>query len=110
MIQVQACRELIPAGPAPRYVLVSFGIASGASCCFVEGNFASHQQKCAYSGQGTHGVPGGQFNGLLQAAAAKRGMRISGGEVDTERMARVLLDEYRGSRLGRFTLEVPEGV
>ncbi len=44
---------------------------------------------------------------LLQAAAAKRGMRISGGELDTERMARVLLDEYRGSRLGRFTLEVP---
>ena len=44
---------------------------------------------------------------LLQAAAAKRGMRISGGELDTERMARVLLDEYRGSRLGRFTLEFP---
>lgn len=47
---------------------------------------------------------------LLQAAAAKRGMRISGGEVDTERMARVLLDEYRGGRLGRFTLEFPEGM
>ncbi|MCI8688356.1 MAG: ribosome biogenesis GTPase YlqF, partial [Lawsonibacter sp.] len=44
---------------------------------------------------------------LLQACAAKRGMRISGGEVDTERMARVLLDEYRGSKLGRFTLEAP---
>ena len=44
---------------------------------------------------------------ILQACAAKRGMRISGGDVDTERMARVLLDEYRGSRLGRFTLEVP---
>ena len=44
---------------------------------------------------------------ILQACAAKRGMRISGGEVDTERMARVLLDEYRGGKLGRFTLEVP---
>ena len=44
---------------------------------------------------------------LLQACAAKRGMRVSGGELDTERMARVLLDEYRGSRLGRFTLEMP---
>ena len=44
---------------------------------------------------------------LLQACAAKRGMRVSGGELDTERMARVLLDEYRGSKLGRFTLEVP---
>ena len=46
---------------------------------------------------------------LLQACAARRGMRISGGGVDTERMARVLLDEYRGSKLGRFTLERPEG-
>ena len=46
---------------------------------------------------------------LLQACAAKRGMRVPGGELDTERMARVLLDEYRGSKLGRFTLEVPQG-
>ena len=45
---------------------------------------------------------------LLQAGAQKRGMRISGGEFDTERMARVLLDEYRGGKLGRFTLEEPE--
>lgn len=45
---------------------------------------------------------------LLQAAANRRGMRISGGEFDTERMARVLLDEYRGGKLGRFTLELPE--
>ncbi len=44
---------------------------------------------------------------ILQDCAAKRGMRISGGEVDTERMARVLLDEYRGGKLGRFTLEAP---
>ena len=45
---------------------------------------------------------------LLRAAANRRGMRISGGEFDTERMARVLLDEYRGGKLGRFTLERPE--
>ena len=45
---------------------------------------------------------------LLEACAQKRGMRISGGEFDTERMARVLLDEYRGGKLGRFTLEMPE--
>ena len=44
---------------------------------------------------------------ILQDCAAKRGMRISGGDVDTERMARVLLDEYRGGKLGRFTLELP---
>ncbi len=45
---------------------------------------------------------------LLQAAAARRGFRISGGDVDTERMARILLDELRGGKLGRFTLERPE--
>jgi len=45
---------------------------------------------------------------LLKQAARKRGMLISGGEVDTERMAKVLLDEFRGGRLGRFTLEAPE--
>lgn len=42
---------------------------------------------------------------LLQACAQRRGMRISGGELDTERMARVLLDEFRSGKLGRFTLE-----
>ena len=44
---------------------------------------------------------------LLEACAQKRGMRISGGEVDTERMAKILLDEYRAGKLGRFTLEMP---
>ena len=45
---------------------------------------------------------------ILETAAAKRGMRVSGNELDTERMARVLLDEYRGGKLGRFTLEIPQ--
>ena len=44
---------------------------------------------------------------LLQAAGRKRGFLVSGGEVDTERMARVLLDEYRSCKLGTFTLERP---
>ena len=45
---------------------------------------------------------------LLEAAAVRRGMKISGGEADTERMAKVLLDEFRSGKLGRFTLETPE--
>ena len=44
---------------------------------------------------------------LLEAAARKRGFLISGGEVNTERMAHVLLDEFREGRLGRMTLERP---
>ena len=47
---------------------------------------------------------------LLEAAGRKRGFLISGGEVDTERMARILLDEFRGGKLGRFTLELPEDI
>ena len=35
---------------------------------------------------------------------------ISGGDVDTERMAKILLDEFRSGKLGRFTLELPEDV
>ena len=45
---------------------------------------------------------------LLQAAGKKRGYLLSRGEIDTERMAKVLLDEFRGGKLGRFTLEMPE--
>ena len=51
-----------------------------------------------------------EFQGyeLLELTGKKRGMLISGGEVDTERMSRVLLEEYRNGKLGRFTLEAPE--
>ena len=52
------------------------------------------------------GIPGWE---LLEAAGRKRGFLISGGEVDLSRMARVLLDEFRGGKLGRFTFETPEG-
>ena len=45
---------------------------------------------------------------LLEAAGRKRGFLISGGEIDLERMAKVLLEEYRSCKLGRFTLEAPE--
>lgn len=45
---------------------------------------------------------------LLMRAGRKRGFLISGGEIDTERMARILLDEFRGGKLGRITLETPD--
>ena len=48
--------------------------------------------------------------GLLEKAGRKRGFVLRGGEIDTERMAKILLDEFRGGKLGRFTLEMPEGV
>ena len=45
---------------------------------------------------------------LLTAAAKNRGFLLRGGEFDTERMAAVLLDEYRAGKLGRLTLELPD--
>lgn len=45
---------------------------------------------------------------LLEAIGRKRGMLISGGEIDTERASVMLLDEYRAGRLGKITMEFPE--
>lgn len=44
---------------------------------------------------------------LLSLIGTKRGMKVSGGEVDTERAAAMLLDEFRGGKIGRITLEMP---
>lgn len=49
------------------------------------------------------------FDGnILELIAGKRGMMISGGEPDTERAAITLLDEFRGGKIGKITLERPK--
>ena len=45
---------------------------------------------------------------LLCLVGRKRGMLISGGEIDTLRAATMVLDEYRGGKFGKMSLEVPE--
>jgi len=45
---------------------------------------------------------------LLELLGKKRGMLISGGEVDTERAAIMLLDEFRAGKIGCISLEKPE--
>ncbi len=54
----------------------------------------------------TDGLDGWQ---LLQAVGRRRGMLAGGGEVDTERAAVMVLDEFRAGKLGRISLEAPEG-
>ena len=44
---------------------------------------------------------------LLLAIGAKRGMLISGGEVDSERAAKTVVGEFRASKWGRISLERP---
>ena len=58
-----------------------------------------------YGIQAEEGTPGYE---LLEMAGKKRGFLLARGEIHTERMAKVLLDEYRGGKLGKFTLEMPE--
>ena len=45
---------------------------------------------------------------LMELAGRKRGFLMARGEVNTERMAKVLLEEYRSGKLGYITLEEPE--
>ena len=45
---------------------------------------------------------------LMEQAAKNRGFLLPGAELDMERMANVLLEEYRSCKLGRFTLETPD--
>ena len=42
---------------------------------------------------------------ILKIIGKKRGMLVSGGEVDTERAAAMVLDEFRAAKLGRITLD-----
>ncbi len=44
---------------------------------------------------------------LFLLIGRKRGFLVSGGEIDAERTANMLLDEFRGGKLGRVTLELP---
>jgi ribosome biogenesis GTPase A len=58
-----------------------------------------------YGIEAEQGTPGYE---LLELAGRRRGYLVSGGEINTERMAKVLVDEYRNAKLGKFTLEEPE--
>lgn len=58
-----------------------------------------------YKVDAPQGTPGWE---LLEMAGRGRGYLIFGGEVNLERMAKVLLDEFRSGKLGKFTLEMPE--
>ena len=45
---------------------------------------------------------------LLERVGRKRGFLVSGGEINTERAAATVLDEFRGGKLGRISLERPK--
>ena len=43
----------------------------------------------------------------MEAIGRKRGLLVRGGEVNTERCAVMLVDEFRACKWGRITLERP---
>lgn len=45
--------------------------------------------------------------GILTEIGRKRGMLMGRGEIDTERAAVMLLDEFRAAKFGKITLELP---
>lgn len=53
------------------------------------------------------GIDGLQGWEILEMIGRKRGFLIKGGEIDYERTAVMLADEFRGGKLGRITLELP---
>lgn len=53
------------------------------------------------------GVEGLQGWEILEMIGRKRGLLIKGGEIDYERAAVIVADEFRGGKLGRITLELP---
>ncbi|MBR1423875.1 MAG: ribosome biogenesis GTPase YlqF [Ruminococcus sp.] len=46
---------------------------------------------------------------LLERVGKKRGFLVRGGEINTERAAATVLDEYRAGKIGRLSLEKPKG-
>lgn len=47
---------------------------------------------------------------VLEKIGKKRGFVISGGEIDMERAANMVLDELRGAKIGHITLEIPRDI
>lgn len=58
-----------------------------------------------YKVEAPEGTPGWE---LLEMAGRNRGYLMARAEVNLERMAKVLIDEFRSGKLGKFTLEMPE--
>lgn len=44
---------------------------------------------------------------IMRKIGMARGFKIKGGEVDLDRSANILIDEFRAAKLGKFTLETP---
>lgn len=71
---------------------------------------AELQQKCPEALQARYPKVTGETeeSALLEAVARSRGFLLPGNEADTERAARIVLDEFRAGRIARVTLDYPD--
>ena len=46
---------------------------------------------------------------VMNLIGGKRGAIISGGEINIEKVANIIIDDFRSGRLGRITLETVKG-
>ena len=76
--------------------------------CHLMTRLAAHYPQTLVNRYGIEIPEGASAYDLLQIAGKKRGFLMARGEINTERMARVLLDDYRAGKLGRLTFELPE--
>ena len=76
------------------------------ACRLLESLAASSPQAIEdrYNISGISGLQGWE---ILEMIGKKRGFLIKGGEIDYERAAVIVADEFRGGKLGRITLELP---
>jgi ribosome biogenesis GTPase A len=45
---------------------------------------------------------------IFELVGRKRGFLISGGEINTERTAATLLEEFRSAKIGAISIEIPQ--
>ena len=64
-------------------------------------------QRYKLSAEETDGLDGYD---LFELVAKKRGMIMSGGVINSKRCSEMLLDEFRGAKIGRISLESPEEI
>ena len=68
----------------------------------------SHYPESLYERYRMTDVDGLEPYEMLTLLGKNRGFVVSGGEIDTERAAKILLDEFRGAKLGNISLEKPD--
>lgn len=76
--------------------------------CFFIGKLRSTSAKCLIDRYQITLDDEMQDYEVLEAIGRRRGFLVSGGEINTERAAIMLIDEFRSGKLGRITLENPD--